>query len=386
MAKLSLAHSSTSVILRGKIRDSTQSDGRGLTGLTSGSASLRIAVISDVEAATTAYTGSNLETITTLGTYAAPTSGKARFKEVDATNHPGIYEIQLADARYSVSNAKSMLVSVNGATNAVQLDFEIELTRTNNQDSVRGGMTAMPNAAAGANGGLATVDANNAVKVQSGTGANQISLASGLVTAGTVNDKTGYALTAAESNNMLTGTAQAGAAGTITLAANASSTTDFYRNKVIRITGGTGWSATNGGQARTIIGYNGSTKVATIDRNWHTNPASDSTYAILAGDIAFLDDGTATYDRATESLQAFRDSAATTQNVVDAVYDNTNGIESGLTLRQALRLITAATAGKVAGAGGTSVTIRNAVADSKTRITATVDADGNRTAVSTDVT
>ena len=64
-------------------------------------------------------------------------------------------------------------------------------------DSVRLGLTALPNAAAAASGGLATVDANNAVKVQSGTGANQISLSSGLVTAGTVNDKTGYSLSAA---------------------------------------------------------------------------------------------------------------------------------------------------------------------------------------------
>lgn len=64
-------------------------------------------------------------------------------------------------------------------------------------DAVRLGLTALPNAAAAANGGLATVDASNAVKVQSGTGANQISLSSGLVTAGTVNDKTGYSLSSA---------------------------------------------------------------------------------------------------------------------------------------------------------------------------------------------
>lgn len=64
-------------------------------------------------------------------------------------------------------------------------------------DAVRLGLTALPNAAAAANGGLATADANNAVKVQSGTGANQISLSSGLVTIGTNNDKTGYGLSSA---------------------------------------------------------------------------------------------------------------------------------------------------------------------------------------------
>lgn len=49
-------------------------------------------------------------------------------------------------------------------------------------DTVRLGMTALPNASAAASGGLPTVDASNAVKVQSGTGSNQISLSSGLVT------------------------------------------------------------------------------------------------------------------------------------------------------------------------------------------------------------
>lgn len=48
-------------------------------------------------------------------------------------------------------------------------------------DGVRAGLTGLPNAAAGSNGGLPTVDANNAVKVQSGTGSNQIDLSSGQV-------------------------------------------------------------------------------------------------------------------------------------------------------------------------------------------------------------
>jgi hypothetical protein len=53
-------------------------------------------------------------------------------------------------------------------------------------------------------------------------------------------------------------------------------------------------------------------------------------------------------------------------------------IESGLTLRQALRLVAAATAGKLSGGGSSTVTIRNAVEDTKDRIVATVDNQGNR--------
>jgi len=61
-------------------------------------------------------------------------------------------------------------------------------------------------------------------------------------------------------------------------------------------------------------------------------------------------------------------------------------IESGLTLRQALRLVAAATAGRISGGGSSTVTIRNAVADGADRIVATVDSQGNRTAIVYDLT
>jgi hypothetical protein len=60
-------------------------------------------------------------------------------------------------------------------------------------------------------------------------------------------------------------------------------------------------------------------------------------------------------------------------------------IETGMTLRQALRLVTAATAGKISGGGTATITIRNAVADGANRIVATVDTDGNRTAITYDL-
>lgn len=60
-------------------------------------------------------------------------------------------------------------------------------------------------------------------------------------------------------------------------------------------------------------------------------------------------------------------------------------VETGLTLRQALRLVTAATAGKISGGGTSTITIRNAVADGVDRIVATVSSDGNRTAITYDL-
>lgn len=59
-------------------------------------------------------------------------------------------------------------------------------------------------------------------------------------------------------------------------------------------------------------------------------------------------------------------------------------IETGYTVRESLRLIVAALAGKVSGASGTTITIRD-INDTVDRIVATVDASGNRTAVTKDV-
>ena len=67
----------------------------------------------------------------------------------------------------------------------------------------------------------------------------------------------------------------------------------------------------------------------------------------------------------------------------DALLDRSDGIETSRTLRQGLRLILAALAGKLSGAATTTVTIRD-TNDGINRIVATVDADGNRSAVTLD--
>jgi hypothetical protein len=72
------------------------------------------------------------------------------------------------------------------------------------------------------------------------------------------------------------GTAQAGAANTITLDAGASATNDLYNDQVIRITGGTG-----AGQINLVTDYVGSTKVATVLKAWATNPDNTSVFALL---------------------------------------------------------------------------------------------------------
>lgn len=137
------------------IQDSSQTDGRGLTGLVFNSAGLTAYYKRDSGSASVSI---SLVTITTLGTYAS-----GGFREVDATNMPGLYEFHPPDAALA-AGAESVAFELKGATNMVQLPIEVELTAQDMQDAVRGGMTALPNANAAAAGGLLTF----------GTGAGQI--------------------------------------------------------------------------------------------------------------------------------------------------------------------------------------------------------------------
>jgi hypothetical protein len=76
-------------------------------------------------------------------------------------------------------------------------------------------------------------------------------------------------------------------------------------------------------------------------------------------------------------------SIPTANQNADALLDRAAGVETGHTVRQAMRLMLAALVGKVSGAGGATVTIRD-TGDSKNRIVASVDAAGNRSAVTLD--
>lgn len=106
--------------------------------------------------------------------------------------------------------------------------------------------------------------------------------AKGSGTAGTAPEFSPYLQAAAMALTTLgaasTGTAQAGATGSITLAAGAPSTdlTGF----VIATTGGTG-----PGQERVITAYNTTTKVATIYPNWTVTPDATTTYSVSAGSL-----------------------------------------------------------------------------------------------------
>ena len=178
-------------------------------------------------------------------------------------------------------------------------------------------------------------------------------------------------------------TCQAGGGSSeIILDSGASAVNEFYINDLVVLTSGTGV-----GQQRHIDSYVGATKTATVNRAWSTNPDATTTYSIKADSTKHVH-GFETAAKA--EINAECDTALTdfgktgfalSAAGVDAILDEV--VEGSLTFRQMLRLFTSVLAGKSAGGGTVTLTFRDN-ADSKDRITATVDASGNRTAMTLD--
>lgn len=156
MPKLSIVAGTTSKLIDLFVQDSSSTTGAGLTGLVFNTSSLTGYYYREGAGSATSITLATM----TLGTWA--TGG---FVVIDGTNMPGCYQLGIPNAAIA-SGAKSALVMLKGATNMAPVVLEIELTAFDNQDAVRAGLTALPNANAAATGGLATVDSTNSVKIQ----------------------------------------------------------------------------------------------------------------------------------------------------------------------------------------------------------------------------
>ncbi len=105
-------------------------EGDPITGLTNSSTGLNISTIAHNEAAPNTDTSaatSSIEAVGTLGTYSAPTSGFVRFSEVDATDMPGLYELQWEDARYVISSAIWLDIAISGVADLAPFHGRIYL-------------------------------------------------------------------------------------------------------------------------------------------------------------------------------------------------------------------------------------------------------------------
>lgn len=183
MAKLELVRAaSNNLIGRVFLRNSTSTAGAGLTGLTFSSSGLAISVMRELDATTTNYTvaGSTVQTITTLGTYAAPSASNIRFKEIDATNFPGWYELQFAQALSGAGDTSRFLSGMLfGATNLAPCPFELSLVALNPQSSQTGLDFSNVNLPTGAVKALGILDNGTASALPSGTSLTLASLSFG---------------------------------------------------------------------------------------------------------------------------------------------------------------------------------------------------------------
>jgi hypothetical protein len=325
--KLSIKAGSTSQTVNVFVRDSSSITGGGLTGLVFNSAGLTAYYALPRAAAVSI----------TLATLAAVTSGYSSggFKEIDAANMAGWYRLDIPDA--ALASGRFVSFHLKGASNMAPLPLEIELTGWDNQDSVRGGMSALPNAAPGANGGLPTTD---------GTKLNQTVDATAAAIAAIVD---------AVWDELLSGHVGAGSAGEALDAAG---------------TAGDPWitalpGSYSAGQAGFILGTNADTAGTTTLLS-----------RLTSGRAGNLDN----LDAAISAVLTAIDAVPTGNENADALLDRAAGVETNRTPRQAFRLILAALAGKLSGAATTTVTIRD-TNDTVDRVVATVDSNGNRSAV-----
>ena len=118
-----------------------------------------------------------------------------------------------------------------------------------------------------------------------------------------------------------------------------------------------------------------------------TAPATPTTAGIPEVDVTHFNGTAGTFASGRPEVNAshFAGTAYATALAaeVDAVWDEQ--VDGTTTARQSMRLQNATLAGKASGLGTTTAVYRD-LADTKDRISATVDADGNRTAVTRDVT
>ena len=138
-----LVKGTESYLIEVLMRSST--DGQPLTGLAVGD----VAVKYQRDGAAAAVDLGSPAVLTTLGTWETDA-----WKETAIT---GLYQYGVPNACL-VTGATGVTLVFTG-TGAIASKYRIRLTGTNSQDAVHGGMSALPNAAADAAGGLAISDA-----------------------------------------------------------------------------------------------------------------------------------------------------------------------------------------------------------------------------------
>jgi hypothetical protein len=301
------------------------------------------------------------------------------FVEIDATNMKGVYRLDLSDTM--VLAAPYVTIYLYGATNMAPVVLELEIVAFNPFDSVRLGLTALPNAVPAANGGLPTVDANNRIVGIQGTVNNLTNLDAAIssrlaatsYTAPPVSDitaikaKTDLNLDAAISSRLAATDYTAPPVADITAIKDQTDQFTFTDSTV---------------DANISADAHAEIATAVWDKNINVkNSAGNLLDAAASYDIgnevaAVFEEGTPI--SGTMSRDAALESAAT-------LLDQT--VEGAYTLRKLVRGFFSALLGKSSGHvnGSASAPKYRDAADAKNRIDAVTDEHGNRSAVTLDL-
>jgi len=129
--KLALVKGSTSQTVLIFIQDSIATTGAGKTGLVFNTASL-VAYYARPRAAAVAIT---LATQTVTGAFSS-----GGFVEIDATNMPGLYRLDIPDAALA-TGVDSVAVMLKGATGMAPLPLEVQLTSVDLNNATTGGLS-----------------------------------------------------------------------------------------------------------------------------------------------------------------------------------------------------------------------------------------------------
>ena len=368
------------------IPDPASTDGSGKTGLVAANLTVSgVRVETDNDVTVTDYTGSlnNLAALTTAHT-------DWGLLEVSSTLAPGLYRLDIADAIFA-SGAWSSVVYVMITTSAAAASpMEFTLVAYDINDGVRLGLTALPNAAADAAGGLVISDAGGldadaqradvaAILVDTGTTLDAripVALVGGRMDAST-GAMAANVLTAAATAADFTTEIQAGLATPTNITAGTITTVTNLTNAPTSgdLTATMKTSVTTAATAATPIAASVTGAVGSVTGNVGGNVIG--TVASVVGAVGSVTAGvtvTTNNDKAGYALS----SAGVSAVWAEVITGTTTAV-------QAMRGFLAVLLGKASGLATTTAVYRN-IADTKDVVTATVDSDGNRSAVTRDLT
>jgi hypothetical protein len=152
VAKLSIVAGATSQSVNVFIQDSTSTTGAGLAAVAPAGGSLLTGTI-----AYYSFSGANASaTVISLAVLATVGSAwsSAGIVTIDDTHMKGVCRLDIPNAVIAASKGRSVTVVISGGTNMAPCVLELELTGVDNQDAVHYGLSSLPNATAGASGGL----------------------------------------------------------------------------------------------------------------------------------------------------------------------------------------------------------------------------------------